>query len=109
MQIQCNSKNCVKKKVYLINTVAFAKFSAGPIGFLAATPGTTAFDTLATAFHMLQTSLAGYWKSSPVQTGVHAFVDSSQLQPQDSGLGFSCLGISLDVKINYAGLVYRPQ
>ena len=32
-----------------------------------------------------------------VQTGVHAFVDSSQLQPQDSGLGFSCLGISLDV------------
>ena len=42
-------------------TVAIAKFKVGPIGFLyVATSGTTAHDTLATAFHKLQTSFATF-------------------------------------------------
>ena len=88
-----------------IRFTAFAKFSAGPIGFLAATPGTTAFDTLATAFHKLQISLAGYWKSSPdwcpcfcrlIPTPTPRFWTRLLLPRYFTGCP-------------YAGLVYRPQ
>ena len=59
------------------SSLAFANFNAGPIGFLAATPGTTALILL--QLHFTNSKQAWLATGRVVLTGVYAFVQASLL------------------------------